>query len=137
MDAAQKLEIHELLSRAAYAFDERDVAGLQQCFAPEATMLVTIADGQTFGPFDGREAIMGLMTATLDAQTDMRRHIISNFVFAEQSDHSARVLSTVVVTSAENGEIKLVTSGAYDDRVMRSAGGWQIANRKLKLELGF
>lgn len=137
MDVAQKLEIHELLSRAAYAFDERDVAGLQQCFAPEANMLVTIADGQTFGPFNGREAIMGLMTASLDAQTDMRRHVISNFIFEEQGDDQARVLSSVVVTSAEEGSIKLVTSGAYNDLVVRSDDGWQIADRKLKLELGF
>ncbi|NIV19099.1 MAG: nuclear transport factor 2 family protein, partial [Gammaproteobacteria bacterium] len=56
MDAAQKLEIHELLSRAAYAFDERDLGSLEACFAEDALMLVHIADGQTFGPFEGREA---------------------------------------------------------------------------------
>ena len=80
---------------------------------------------------------MALMTATLDAQTDMRRHTISNFIFEEEGDDRARVLSTVVVTSAENGEIKLVTSGVYDDVVTRTEDGWQIADRKLKLELGF
>jgi len=137
MDATQKLKIHELLGRAAYAFDERNIEALQQCFSPEATMLVNIADGQSFGPFNGREAIMGLMTATLDAQTDMRRHIISNFIFEEEGDDRARVLSTVVVTSAENGQIKLVTSGAYDDIVTRADDAWQIVERKLKLELGF
>lgn len=137
MDATQKLKIHELLGRAAYAFDERDMERLQQCFAPEATMLVKIADGQTFGPFDGREAIMGLMTATLDSQTDMRRHTISNFIFEEEGDGRARVLSTMVVTSAENGQIRLVTSGVYDDVVTCTDDGWQIADRKLKLELGF
>ncbi|MGI9414012.1 MAG: nuclear transport factor 2 family protein [Hyphomicrobiales bacterium] len=137
MEVTEKLKIHELLGRAAYAFDERDIEMLERCFAPEATMLVTIVDGQTFGPFDGREAIMGLMKATLDSQTDMRRHTISNFIFEEEGDDRARVLSTVVVTSAENGEIKLVTSGVYDDVVTRTDDGWQIADRKLKLELGF
>jgi len=137
MDATQKLKIHELLGRAAYAFDERDIVMLQECFSPEATMVVKIADGQTFGPFDGREAIMALMTATLDSQTDMRRHTISNFIFEEEGNDRARILSTVVVTSAENGEIKLVTSGVYDDVVTRADGRWQIADRKLKLELGF
>lgn len=137
MDAAQKLKIHELLGRAACAFDERDIAGLQECFAPQATMRVTIADGQVFGPFDGREAIMGLMTASLDSQTDMRRHLISNFFFEEEGDGRARVLSTVLVTAAENDQIKLVTSGLYNDVVTHSDEGWQISERNLKLELGF
>ena len=137
MDAKQKLKIHELLGRAAYAFDERDVTMLEQCFTPDATMLVNIADGQTFGPFDGRVAIMALMTATLDSQTDMRRHIISNFIFEEEGDDHARVLSTVVVIATENDQIKLVTSGVYNDVVARAEEGWQIADRKLKLELGF
>ena len=50
MNANDKLAIHELLSRAAFSFDERDLEVLEQCYTPEATMLVKIADGQTFGP---------------------------------------------------------------------------------------
>jgi hypothetical protein len=137
MDPANKFEIHELLSRAAYAFDEHDADSLEQCFTPEASMLVNIADGQTFGPFEGRDAIMSLMTATLEAQTDTRRHIICNFLFTKEGDSRAQVTSTVVVTSAQDGQIRLVTSGVYKDVVTRGESGWQIAERKLDLELGF
>ena len=80
MNASDKLAIHELLSRAAYAFDERNLDMLEQCFTPDASMLVNIADGTTYGPFDGREAIMGLLKGALDAQTDTRRHVAADGV---------------------------------------------------------
>ena len=137
MDAAYKLEIHELLSRAAYSFDEHNLAVLEQCFAEGATMLVNIADGQTFGPFQGRQAIMELMKGTLESQTDTRRHIISNFIFDDEDDDSATVISNMVLFSTENGEIKVVTSGIYRDVVRKINGRWQIADRLLNLELGF
>jgi len=137
MEALDKLEIHELLSRAAWAFDQHDIPMLTACFADDATMLVNIADGSVFGPFEGREAIMGLMTATLQSQTDTRRHIISNFVFTEEADSEATVVSQIVLASTENGEIKLVTSGIYRDAVRNNSGRWQIADRELDLELGF
>lgn len=137
MNADDKLAIHELLSRAAYSFDEHDLDMLEGCYAEDATLRVDIADGQTFGPFEGREAIMGLMKVTLDSQSDTRRHIICNFIFEDAGESHAVVVSTVVVTSAEDGEIGLVTSGVYRDRVAKTAQGWRIADRLLKLELGF
>lgn len=137
MEANDKLAIHELLSRAAYSFDERDLAVLEQCFAPDATMLVNIADGQTFGPFDGREAIMQLMKGTLDSQTDTRRHVISNFIFEAEGSQSATVLSSIVLVATEAGKINVITSGIYRDVVEKDNGEWQIKDRLLNLELGF
>jgi len=137
MNANDKLAIHELLSRAAYSFDERDLEVLEQCYTPGATMLVNIADGQTFGPFEGREAIMELLKATLDSQTDARRHIISNFFFEKEGDDSAVVVSQIVLAVTENGKIEIITSGIYRDTVEKRDGNWQIKDRVLKLELGF
>jgi hypothetical protein len=138
MNAADKLSIYELMSRAAYCFDERDLGTLEQCFTPDATMLVNITEGdQTFGPFEGREAIMGLLKGALDAQTDVRRHIISNFLFEKEGDEEAVCVSQVVLAATENGEIRLVTSGIYRDTVVKADGRWRIRDRQLKLELGF
>ena len=137
MNANDKLAIHELLSRAAYSFDERDLEVLEQCYTPEATMLVKIADGQTFGPFEGREAIMELLKVTLDSQTDVRRHIISNFFFEKEGDDSAIVVSQIVLAVTQHGKIEIMTSGIYRDAVEKRDGNWQIRDRLLKLELGF
>ena len=137
MKAKDKLAIHELLNRSAYAFDERKIDMLKACFTENANMLVNIADGPTFGPFEGREAIMALLEGTLDAQTDKRRHVISNFIFEKEGKKEATVLSQIVLFATENGEIKVLTSGIYRDEVEKNDGGWQISDRLLDLELGF
>jgi hypothetical protein len=137
MDALQKIEIHELLSRAAYSFDQHDYEMLENCFAEDARMLVNIADGQEFGPFEGREAIMGLMKASLEAQTDTRRHIICNFIFDNVLADQATVTTTIVLAATEEGEIRLITSGVYRDVVRLVDGHWKITDRHLNLELGF
>jgi hypothetical protein len=137
MKAKDKLAIHELLNRSAYAFDERKIDMLEACFSPNANMLVNIADGTTYGPFEGREAIMGLLKGTLDAQTDTRRHVISNFIFEQEGKTNAIVLSQIVLFATEHGEIRVLTSGIYRDEVEKVDGSWQITDRKLNLELGF
>jgi len=132
-----KLAISELLNRAAYYFDLRDTAGLESCFREDARMLVDIDGGDTFGPFEGRDAIMGLMSATLDAQKDKRRHIICDVFFESEDDNKATVVSTLVVTSVENDTMTLVTSGVYRDQVQRTDSNWLIADRHLELDRGF
>lgn len=137
MQASEKLKIHELLSRAAYNFDERKLEELADCFMPEARMLVRIAGVGDVGPFEGREAIMKLMSDTLAAQTDVRRHVISNFMFEDEAEESATVLSSVVVFSVENGAIDVIISGIYRDQVVRKDGEWRIQDRHLDLDLPF
>jgi len=137
MKSSDKLAIQELLSRAAYAFDERQLDVLEQSFTEDASMLVDITGVGEVGPFEGREAIMQLMSDTLAAQTDVRRHVISNFFYESEKKKSARVVSSVVVFSVENGEINVIISGIYRDDVTRSDGEWRISHRRLDLDLPF
>lgn len=137
METSDKLQIQELLSRAAYYFDERRLDELAGCFAPDATMLVRITDVGDVGPFEGRDAIMKLMADTLAAQTDVRRHVVSNFFFEAEADAAATVVSSLVVFSVEKGEIRVIISGIYRDEVTRKGGVWQIGDRYLALDLPF
>lgn len=137
MKAADKLAIHELLSRAAYSFDERNMDMLEQCFTPDATMLVNITGSGEVGPFEGRAAIMELMKATLDAQTDVRRHVISNFFFESEGETEATAVSSLVVCSVEHGKIDVIISGIYRDDVMKGGDDWRISHRHLDLDLPF
>ena len=137
MKSSDKLAIYELLSRAAYSFDERKLDVLEQCFTADASMLVDITGVGEVGPFEGREAIMQLMADTLASQTDVRRHVISNFFFESEKKKSARVISSVVVNSVENGEINVIISGIYRDDVAKKDGEWRIAQRRLDLDLPF
>ncbi len=137
MKAKHKLAIHELMSRAAYYFDLHDTDGLEACFCEDAKMLVNIAGGETFGPFDGRDSIMELMRGSLDAQKDRRRHIICDVFFESEGNNEATVVSTLVVSSVDNDEITLVTSGVYRDLVRKVGSDWLIADRHVDLDRMF
>jgi hypothetical protein len=137
MKAKHKLAIHELMSRAAYYFDLHDTDGLEACFCEDARMLVEIAGGETFGPFEGRDSIMELMRGSLEAQKDRRRHIICDLFFESEGKNEATVVSTLVVSSVDNDEMTLVTSGVYRDQVRKVGSDWLIADRHVDLDRMF
>jgi 3-phenylpropionate/cinnamic acid dioxygenase small subunit len=129
----QKLAIHELLARAAYAYDERDVDMLQAGFASDAVLTMRIAEGDIIGPFKGHEDIMKLMTDTMAVQTDVRRHVVSN-IFFEHDGEQPVVISNLTLLATENGEARLLATGMYRDELVEQAGAWKIAIRHVQLD---
>ena len=130
----QKLAIHELLARGSYAYDERDLAMLEDGFTPDASLTMRIAGGDLIGPFDGREAIMGLMSGSMAEQTDVRRHVISN-IFFDESGPELTVVSFLTLIATENGETRLLSAGTYRDTVVADENGrWRIARRHIELD---
>ena len=107
LDTTDKLSIHELLSKAAYAYDARDLSMLEASFAESASFSMRIAGGDLIGPFQGREAIIAMMVGAMDAQTDVRRHVVSNLFFDEAAA-DVTVISNLTLFSTENGETKLL-----------------------------
>ncbi len=136
LDTGQKLEIHELLSRAAYAFDVQDMALLEGCFAADAEFRMRIADGDIIGPFEGRAAVMKLFKDSIEVQTDMRRHVISNIFFTRE-DGQPEVLSNLTLIATENGEIQLLSAALYTDTVVHEDGQWKILNRFIQLDKSY
>ena len=129
IDAGLKLEVHELLSRAAYALDEQDLQMLGACFAPEAEFRMQIAGNAPIPPFVGHAAIMELMRNAMAAQTDDRRHVVSN-IFFEAGETDARVISNLTLLATESGV------GSPDERrhstairVVKRDGRWLLADR--------
>lgn len=131
-----KLAIHELLGRAALGYDARDLNMLTDCFAEQAHMSVRIAGGDLIGPFEGREQIMGLMTSSMQEQSDVRRHVISNIFFAEHGDEPL-VMSVLTLLATENGQTQLLSAGVYRDRVINQHGNWRIVHRHLELDSSY
>ncbi len=130
----QKLAVHELLARGSYAYDDRDLAMLEDCFTPGASLTMRIAGGDLVGPFEGREAIMGLMSGSMAEQTDVRRHVISN-IFFDESEQQPTVISFLTLIATENGETRLLSAGTYRDRVEADESGrWRIAQRHIELD---
>jgi 3-phenylpropionate/cinnamic acid dioxygenase small subunit len=137
MQIDDKLAIHELLARSAYALDQRQVEMLEDTFSAAATLTIDIAGTDGEAVFEGRDAIMGLMRESMETQTDQRRHVVTNVFFEQQTDDRATVISNLTITSVEHGTIRLVTSGLYRDAVIREEGRWRIAGRRIELDMAY
>ncbi len=137
LSVGDKLDIHEFLARAAYAYDIRDLELLESGFAPDASMTMRVAGGDLIGPFEGREAIMGLMSGSMAEQTDVRKHVVSN-VFFESEEPQVKVISFLTLIATENGETRLLSVGVYHDTLCQGEdGNWQLAARHVELDNGY
>ena len=137
LDVEDKLLIHELLSKAAHALDTHNVDNIMACFDKDAIMTVNIAGGTVVGPFEGNDAIRGLMAGAVEVQTDVRKHLITNIFFEGFDETSAAVVSNLTLFATENEANKLVTTGVYHDKVKKIDGQWIIAERTLDLDMPF
>jgi len=137
VQAEQKLAVHELLSKAAYYYDEHRLDDLMACFSKTARMSMRIADGDLIGPFEGQEAIKVLMGGAMEEQTDRRRHVVSNIFFESEGESHASAVSNLSLFSTENGKISLVSAGIYHDELVKEGGQWLISERHLDLDLPY
>ncbi|HIE88284.1 MAG TPA: nuclear transport factor 2 family protein [Pseudomonadales bacterium] len=137
MLADDKLAIQELLARAAYGLDVRDLDILTACFAEEAVMTLRIAGADLVGPFDGRVAIMKLMTDSMEQQTDQRRHVTTNIFFESESKDAASLVSNLTLLGTEDGQMRLISAGVYQDEVARQSGEWKLVKRHIELDLPY
>tara|TARA_R110001599_G_scaffold353815_1_gene598797 strand:+ start:42000 stop:42416 length:417 start_codon:yes stop_codon:yes gene_type:complete len=136
LSVEQKLVIHELLSRAAYAYDERDMAALEDGFAAAATMSLRIAGGELIGPFEGRAAILELMRNSMAQQLDVRRHVVSNIFFDESGENPTAISNLTLVTTAD-GKAAMLATGIYHDELVEEGGTWRILKRHVELDSAY
>ena len=59
--------------------------------------------------------------------------LLGGFIFNE----SAVVLSNLALFATENGEVRLITTGVYRDKVVREGDTWQLLERHLDLDLPY
>lgn len=130
-------DIENTFHRWALAYDENDPDTMADCFTEDAVLTMTIADGDLIGPFDGREAIMGLMRDSLAAQTDQRRHITSNIIIRDEGAASATTESYLTLIAVENGAIRVLSSGKYQDELVNEGGVWRLSKRHIALDLPY
>ena len=133
MNTNDKLQIKQLLARAAYGLDQGDWDLMKACFAEDAVLSLRIKNGDSIDPIEGRDNIVQHSIDTQAKQTDQRRHLLSNTFFASDN----MVTTYVTITSVENNQIGLVCTGVYNDEVVSVNGEWMISKRHIKLDLGF
>lgn len=119
--------IRELVARYCFAVDERDVAGIGECFARDGVMrsLDGVMDARgraaVIEQFHGRFAVLG------PSNHYTHDHLIE---FEDASSSRAHGLLNTHAEVVRHGEL-LVTSLRYHDRYCLEEGRWRFAERVL------
>lgn len=126
--------IENVLALWALGYDDRVPAWMEQCFTEDATMTLHIGDSETMGPYVGRPEVMRHFTDHHDIQTDQRRHVVTNVVFEEVGETTARTSSCLTLLVVEDGTCRTRATGVYRDHFVLDGGRWAIRERELRLD---
>jgi hypothetical protein len=124
--------VMNLFGKYAYGNDVRDIPMITECFTADATFALQIAGGTELGPFEGREAVMDFFRPSLEAQTDIRKHVISNYWL--KGDEARGYLSLIVT---DNGVTEIKSAGIYETTVVEDGGELRFSRMNLALDNGF
>ncbi|MBM3676712.1 MAG: hypothetical protein FJW96_02355 [Actinobacteria bacterium] len=123
--------LQQLFALYAWSMDGRELHRLNDVFA-EGSAFVGSYPGGEFD-FQGKAELVGFITDTTNAQTDQRRHVITNIMF--ESDAKARAnLSLVVI---DGGDVVLKTTGVYTVDLVEEGGSLRFKRMQLDLDAGF
>ncbi len=131
-------DIENVLNRYSIAYDQNDMTEMADTFADNASLTMRIAGGDLIGPFEGKEAVMKLMTDSLASQTDQRRHVTTNLAVRKETDDAATVESYLTLVSVQDGKATLLSTALYQDELVKEAdGAWRFTKRHIELDLPY
>jgi 3-phenylpropionate/cinnamic acid dioxygenase small subunit len=123
-----KQEITEICYRYALSVDNRDWAGLANCFIAEA-----VAHYEGLPDCPSYQAIEDTCRGALTPLT-ASQHLIGNVVATVHVDTADCVCyfqAQHVKTGTEGGD-NFIIAGRYDDQLVRTPDGWRIRERRLQ-----
>lgn len=132
-----RADIENLLNRYSLAYDRNDMPAMAATFTDDAVMTLKIGDGDLIGPFDGKEAIMKLMTDSLASQNDQRRHLVSNLVIEKETEQDASVVSYLTLIAIADQKATLLSTAVYEDDLRKDDGEWRFTRRHIALDLPY
>lgn len=122
--AGDRDAIRDLLARYTYNGDRGRLNEMTACFAANGVLEYLGKAPQ------GPAAIAAaLASGTRDARlTFIRHHITNPLIAVDGDDATARSYFTVHSNFGPDH------SGTYDDRLVRTAGGWRFAHRRVRID---
>jgi hypothetical protein len=137
-EVSDRLEIAELIARYAHALDQRNWAGLESLFTPDAVLdFSSIGDGIS-GPerWRNRDANWSMSTSSLLV---FANHIHANSIITLNGDDAEAVTELIGSTVRKQadgypGTIQAEWTqlgGWYEDTFRRGNSGWRFSSRKL------
>jgi len=129
--------LEQLFAQYGWPMDTKDFGNLNTVFAKDAKFTVQIAGGDTYGPIEGREAIYDFVSGTVGAQTDQRRHVITNMRLESANGDTAVATAILTLLVIDNGAIEVKSSGLYRGEIVKEDGEWRFSSLHLYLDLPF
>ena len=117
MDAEDRLEIHELISRYCHILDTRNWADLDKIFLPDSV----VDSGPTLGVYHGLQAIADFWS---DYPHPDVHHALNVLIEGEEPDGTVRVITKGFF--ARPGGFN---GGDYHDVVRKTEAGWRFVSR--------
>ena len=125
--------VEQLFATYAYAQDARQFDLLNGVFGKDAKFVVSIEGGDTY-TFEGRDYLVSFISETISAQTDRRRHVITNIRIDDEADTATSYLTLVVV---EGGSLSVKSTGMYTVTFVEEDGALRFRTMDLHLLLPF
>jgi 3-phenylpropionate/cinnamic acid dioxygenase small subunit len=123
---ADRLEIEELLSRYAWALDDKRFDGLDDVFTPDAFLDYTATGGEKGSFADIKEWLAKVLPYFPTYQ-----HYVTNKVITIDGDTatSRSALYNPMGQKKGDGTSYFFVGGEYHDQLIRTPNGWRIAER--------
>ena len=134
---ADRHAVAELFASYAAANDLRDVGLIGDCFTSDGAFILHIAGGDTIGPLEPRDEVLAFFGSAFAAQSDQRRHVVTNIRLLESADDRARVEAYLTLIVTDGGTTELKSAGRYDAVVVGDGTGWRFRAMTLFLDSGF
>ena len=134
---ADRAKIADLWADYGAGNDKRDFGLLEACFTEDISFTVHIAGGDTVGPLQPRKDVLEFFRAALGAQTDVRRHVLTNFRYTEDAGDHASVTAYLSLIVTDDGQTVTKSAGGYQTEIVLDGGEWRFRSMILDLDAPF
>lgn len=134
---ADRAKIADLWGDYGAGNDLHDFDLLESCFTEDASFTVHIAGAGSLGPLQPRKDVVAFFHDALTAQTDQRRHVLTNFRYLEDDEQRARMNAYLSLIVTDNGQTVTKSAGVYDAEVVADGGSWKFRSIVLSLDSPF
>jgi hypothetical protein len=134
---ADRGRIADLWGGYGAANDLHDLDLVESCFTEDASFTIHIAGAGSVGPLQPRKEIVAFFRDALTAQTDQRRHVLTNLRYLEDTQERARMTAYLSLVVTDNGQTVLKSAGVYETEVILDDGEWRFRSMVLSLDSPF
>jgi hypothetical protein len=132
-EASDRTLVAETIARYCWAYDERRIDRLGECFTADAVWEGSVVGRIPIGPIEGREAILDWLSKFWPHQKDQRRHMLLNTIVEDLTADEAMTLSYLLLMASTGDAMSMESMGFYRVSYRREEGYWRIA----RLTAGF